>query len=287
MVEFRTLEDESVAAIHRAFVDAFSEYEVPLEMPVPKLTEMLETRSYQGGSSVGCYVGGALVGFTLVGIRDDRGVRRAYDIATGIDRSHQRQGLAPRLFDRVRELLVRGNTESFTLEVLENNLAAQGVYRKLGFQVTRKLRCFERDHPGRDPVAGGDHRGDLPLPDDEELFCSFAPSWQNSLASYCEMPHRHRVVTVADEAGGIRGYAVVHGESGAILQIGSADGEDREAVVGQVLNLVERTVQATKLRYLNVEEGSWMSATLARLGFRNFINQEEMRLKLTPGVADQ
>ena len=280
MIEYRSLDAELLETIHRAFVDAFSEYEVPIDMPVEKLSEMLLARSFSSSSSLGCYDAGILVGFTLVGIRTSRGIRKSYDIATGIVRSHQRRGLAKKLFDNLRERLVQADTESFTLEVLENNLSAQSVYRDSGLHVSRKFLCYEIE-PQAEKVEQYDSSPSVThLMVDEEQYCSFWPSWQNSLKSLRDTLDKHRIVTVKDTSGFLLGYGVVHLASGSILQIGSADVPDREGIIEEVLGLIYRSANCTKYRYLNVEEGSWICKVLPRLGFRNFINQYEMKLDL-------
>ncbi|MEY2845825.1 MAG: hypothetical protein RL076_1371 [Chloroflexota bacterium] len=78
--------------IHAAFIDAFSEYEVPMELPLDRLQAMMHTRSYAAELSLGCFDDDRLVGFVLVGARrDDDGTLRTYDVATGVVRAYQNQ----------------------------------------------------------------------------------------------------------------------------------------------------------------------------------------------------
>lgn len=277
----RTLRDESLATIHGAFVDAFSQYEVKMDLSLGQLAEMLVTRSHSPELSVGAYEGDRLVAFTLVGARHHQGRRLAYDVATGVVPGAQGQGMAGRLLDEVVARLALRGYQSLTLEVLENNVPARAVYLKAGFQIHRRLQCFQRD------CSGASEAPSLPPVDlsgvDEALFCSFAPSWQNTLASWAQNPGAHGVVTVADRRGGLGGYAIVHRANATVLQVGAAPGEDRRGVVEALLDRVSLQVAGPRLRYLNVEAGSWMAGVLADLGFENFVTQDELRYTI-PGA---
>ena len=65
-----SLVQTTIEEIHEAFIDAFSDYEVKLDMPVEKLQEMMLTRSYSKDHSLGYFKDGSLVGFLLVGSRN-------------------------------------------------------------------------------------------------------------------------------------------------------------------------------------------------------------------------
>jgi hypothetical protein len=41
MIEYTSLENENISSIYRAFIDAFSEYEVNMELPIENLEEIM------------------------------------------------------------------------------------------------------------------------------------------------------------------------------------------------------------------------------------------------------
>jgi len=75
--QIRNLTGTPVEKIHKAFVDAFSDYEVKLDMPLEKLVEMMKTRDLNPAFSVGCFDGEKLVGFILTGYREINGQKCA------------------------------------------------------------------------------------------------------------------------------------------------------------------------------------------------------------------
>ena len=272
-----SLEKTSLTEVHAAFVDAFSEYEVPIDMPEAALREMLETRSYRPEYSYGYFVEGKLASFILVGIRTRKGILTAYDSGTGTIKEFQGKGLGSRLLEDVIGRLGARGVKRFLLEVLEHNEAAQSLYRRYGFEVTRKLNCYKREGvpEGGDAAAEG-RPGPESLADDAESI-TFAPTWQNEYASYVNASERYDFIADAAEA---RNFGIVHKRNGSILQLGlSADsiGSEKEK---RLFALLEARGEGKGLKYLNVEDGAAIEAVLARNGFGIYISQYEMALDL-------
>ncbi|HUX39159.1 MAG TPA: GNAT family N-acetyltransferase [Rectinemataceae bacterium] len=272
-----SLEHSSLAEVHAAFVDAFSEYEVPIDMPEGALREMLETRSYRPDFSYGYFADGKLASFILVGIRTRGGVLTAYDSGTGTIKDFQGKGIGSRLLeDTIGRLKARG-VRRFLLEVLEHNEAAQSLYRRYGFAVTRKLNCYKREGGPAGVDAAAEGRPGLESLVDAAESITFAPSWQNEYASYLNAIERHDFIADAAEP---RNFGIVHKRNGSILQLGlSADsiGSEKEK---RLFALLERGGEGRGLKYLNVEEGAKIEEVLARNGFGIYISQYEMALDL-------
>ncbi|MFM2309576.1 MAG: hypothetical protein RLY87_1698 [Chloroflexota bacterium] len=154
-MEFRSMEGVAMAELHAAFVDAFSEYDVPMTLSEEALLQMMAIRDYHPGMSVGCFDDGQLVGFVLVGIRGTDGERCAYDVATGVVRTHQNQHIGSQLVTAVIEGLRAQGVVSFVLEVLEQNTAAQRLYERRGFVVKRRFACYQCAYPAARVMPAG------------------------------------------------------------------------------------------------------------------------------------
>jgi len=183
----RNLSDTPVEKIHEAFCDAFSEYEVKLDMPFERLVEMIKIRDLNPGFSVGCFYGELLVGFILIGYREINGQKVCYDGGTGVTKAYQRKGIGELM---LKELLVRLNEKKvsrFVLEVLENNTPAIKLYEKHGFTKTRKLECFEITKNELRPLPGLGFEVTVINPatliQNEEMYRLFLPTWQNEIQS--------------------------------------------------------------------------------------------------------
>ena len=287
-MEFHSLVHTDITHIHTAFIDAFSEYEVPMELPIERLQAMMQVRSYDPALSLGCFVDTQLVGFVLVGARRDAdGILRTYDVATGVVRAYQNQKIGSQLLTHLLPMLTNAGAASFQLEVLEHNVAAQKLYHNHGFGITRTLRCY-RTSAIPTPVALADGSwgtdGAVMKDVDETLYSSFAPSWQQAMASYRTTAATCHVVTwhVATHLGA---YGIIERNSAAIMQLGVHPTQRTPAMLTALIAALAQQVDATQLRMVNVEAASWIDQQLQALGWENFINQYEMKIQLTSQPA--
>lgn len=274
----RHLGETQIGEIHDAFVDAFSEYEVRMEMPIEKLQEMMTTRSYDGACSVGSFEGDHLTGFILVGSRETDTGRFFYDVATGVRKAWQGKRIGDTLLAALLATLPGHGVRGFVLEVLENNKPAQALYARHGFRVTRKLLCYECSLSPRPPhpaLEEGEDAGGMPDSIPVETFCSFRPTWQNAEASYRNMPGAYHVVTERED-GRLIGYGIVHRKNGSILQIGIDPAARSPDLLRKLVAKMSARTDGPKLRYLNVEAGSAMEPLLREVGFTGSVNQFEM-----------
>ena len=285
---FKSLGPVSCDLLHEAFISAFSDYEVRVDMPPDKFRRTLRAKDYNAAVSVGCFEGEKPAGFILTGLRERDGRRCGYDIATGVIAGMQNRGIGRLLLEHLERLLPEQGVSSFVLEVLENNSAARKLYQSCGFTPRRYLRCFEAERlsiiekypkeqlcrelppgtvPGRAEL--------LPSPQDEAAYLSFQPSWQNELATYRNTADDFSVISLS-LGGELAGYGVIERKEGSVLQLGIKP-DLRDSGIGSCLvaMLAEET-SSGKIRFINVEDGSPLCSLLGEHGFVNFINQFEM-----------
>ena len=278
MYTYSNLNNTPLEQIYGSLVDAFSGYEIKIDMTIDDLLEMLRTRSYSPGHSIGCFTGNELVGFCLVGYRDIGASKCCYDIATGIVEAHQGKGIAKKMISMLKEEMAGLGIDVIYLEVLENNQAAQKVYSDQGFRVIRKLRCFT--HEGL--IKQADGAGHYVINDESHLeticeaeFNGFRPAWQNSVQSYTASREQHvLIVRLIHKA--VAGYLIVHKASGNILQIGVAPGLQKEGIEEGLLYKAQEVLEKDSFTMANIEDGAELIDRLTNIGFVNHINQYEM-----------
>jgi ribosomal protein S18 acetylase RimI-like enzyme len=279
MGDIRNLADTPLETLCAAFNDAFSNYEVRTALTVERLAEMLTTRSYVAGASLGYFLPDGLAAFALTGLRTIDGEAVGYDVATGVVQAHQKEGLggllAKALIDKGRELGLR----RFLLEVLVNNAPAQKIYEKSGFRVTRRFGCY--DLPRVDVAAGPPPPGEvdaLPLPEatlDERFYNSFQPSWQNALESYRNARDRHAVRTLWRD-GRLLAYGIIQEARGSVIQLGLAPEVRHEAGFRAMVALLAERTAADRLFFANLESGSDMDRLAKASGLNPVVDQFEM-----------
>jgi ribosomal protein S18 acetylase RimI-like enzyme len=251
--------------IHTAFLDAFSDYIVPLAPSREQLGEMLTRRGYLAEASAGVFEDGRLVAFTLNGVDGEWG----YDSGTGVVQSHRRRGLARRVMEESFELLRSRGCTNYVLEVLEANAPAVALYRELGFVERRRLQCWSfaptREVPPASEGAGV-----------EESWWEVQPSWQNSTAS---LRRAHdRSVVIGDE----HGYAVVFPSNGDLAQLAVRRERRREGIGTRLLEQAA-AIAGKPLRILNVDaRDEGIARFLERAGAVRTVRQLELVRELRP-----
>ncbi len=288
MLEIKNLATAPLADIHTAFADAFSEYEVPMDISSAQLQEMLTVRSYAADLSLGYFADGVLAGFILIGTRIIGGQESYYDIATGVIRAFQSRGVGNELLQALIQQIEGSDTERFLLEVLQNNTAAQKLYQKNGFEITRRLNCYALPTVQAPVTLAAQHQVDAidfsAMVVNEVDYCTFQPSWQNALASYDNAQDEHCLRTLSAD-GNLLAYGIVHKTRGRILQIGLHPGARTQPVLAEIVHLLAAATTAATLLYINVEADSLIEPMLVKLGFGNETNQYEMAYLSRSGSA--
>ena len=278
----RSLRADDFDAIHHAFVEAFSDYVVPMKPAPEALREMFTRRGWVPELSSGVFEGKRLVAFTINGLDGTTG----YDTGSGVVPSHRRRGLARKTMEHSFELLRKAGVTRYVLEVLEPNVAAAALYREVGFAETRRLDCWTLEVPSprsggeRAKVRGGarttipfsavSQAGPLAEGEKELSWWDVQPSWQNSTASILRA--RDRYVVLGDDDS----YAIVFPATGDVPQFAVRQEARRRGLGTRLLQDAAATA-GKPLRVLNVDaRDEGMAAFLAALGAQRFVRQIEM-----------
>lgn len=80
--------------LRMTFEEAFSDYELPVRIPMESFREMMRGRDLKTERSIGCFDDDRLVGFILCGYREDANGPILYDGGTGVVPSHRGKHLA-------------------------------------------------------------------------------------------------------------------------------------------------------------------------------------------------
>lgn len=284
MIDYKTLENTSIETLHEAFVNAFSDYQVKIDLPLWKLQQMLKRRGYAAEISMGAFVGDKLVGFVLNGFRDWNGESTVYDTGTGVIGEYRKQGITSSMLSNIRALLNEKCVEQYLLEVIQTNTNAVNLYKKQGFEVVRDFACFILDKSKYKPVKTYtvEHVDRFSAADWEQYksFWDFYPSWQNSIDSIKTMPDNfiYSVVRIDNNAAG---YGIIEKKTGDIPQIAVNKEYRHKGIAGSILaDLIENT-DSQRICCLNVDDTSKDTKDfLLKSGFNNYISQYEMVLKL-------
>lgn len=236
-MEIKSLGNTDFNDVFGAFRQAFADYEVQLNKV--ELKAMLERRGFDPKLSFAVFDNGEIVSFTCNGIGDFYGVQTAYDTGTGTLKAYQGKGLASQVFEYSIPCLKEAGIKEYLLEVLQHNVKAVSIYRKMGFEVTREFYYFRSENKliNRDAKVIDFSYVIQPIDINEYHFISsfwdFKPSWQNSLDSINRAPKDFISLGVFAE-NNLIGYGVFEPVSGDVTQL-AVSKQYRRRGVGSIL----------------------------------------------------
>ncbi|MCK6077533.1 GNAT family N-acetyltransferase [Paenibacillus silvae] len=281
-MNYCTLEQTDLHSLHLAFIEAFSDYQVKMDISFPDFERMMLRRGFVPTLSVGAFDGEQLIGFSLTGLRVLKGVPTAYDIATGIAPKYRRQGVSSELFMQASRILKKKHVKQYLLEVIKDNMPAIRLYEKQGFQIQRELACFQIKKEHLMTLTPHHHTEQISQIDWQEgkRFWDIEPSWQNSIASVTAIPEAFIHVIVRYN-GEFAGYGIIERQSGDIPQLAVHPKFRRLGIGASLLAELANRTQADNIRLLNIDSSEHkMMEFLVSLGLQHFVSQYEMMLKI-------
>ncbi|WP_425802356.1 GNAT family N-acetyltransferase [Desulfitobacterium sp. Sab5] len=284
MFIYNTLENTSIEELHRTFLEAFSDYQVKVDVPLLELKQMLQRRGYVSKASIGAFNNDTLVGFLLNGLRNWNGKFTAYDTGTAVIKNYRNQGITSNMFLNIKQILVEMGIEQYLLEVIQSNSSAVQLYKKQGFEITRNFECFSLNNKKYNPINTYkvEHINRINESNWRELtkFWEFKPSWQNSIESINAVPDTfiYSIINIDDT---IAGYGIIDKKTGDIPQIAVDKNHRRKGIGKSIFIDLMNNTESLNVKALNVDsQCTSMKDFLSNLGFECNVSQYEMALKL-------
>lgn len=282
MYKYKSLEDVKLEVIYKVFIEAFSDYQVKLDLSFFKFRNMMVRRGLKLEMSVGIFNNKELIGMVLNGVRRWNGRVTAYDLGTGIVPKYRKMGLTGEALKVVKKLCKEKGVEYYLLEVLQGNTGAVELYRKNNFKLSREFDCYTLKK------VNIEEKEDIVIKkfdffSDEqwekiEKYCDYKPSWQNSIDSIKASSENFEYFAVIIE-GEIVGYGIVEKGTGDIPQIAVEKKYRNRGIGRSILN--ELGSIAGEVRLLNIDcRDEGLRKFLLKAGAVKFVSQYEMVLEL-------
>ncbi|HKR22346.1 MAG TPA: GNAT family N-acetyltransferase, partial [Pyrinomonadaceae bacterium] len=270
MITYRLLNDEDFRSLYDCFLLAFSDYEVDMRMSVEQFRQRLMRDGVSLPMSAAAFDDDErMIGFCINGVGEWQGKQTAYDAGTGVIPGYRGRGVAKELFAFLERRLKEADVVQYLLEVLASNIPAATLYRKLGFEDTRRLAVF-RSHTRIDNSRVREIRR-LERPD-WQLFQSFwdgYPSWQNSIAAVERVSDK--MIVGAYIEGECVGYGVVFVPSSNLMQLAVSPQHRRKHIGSTILAALETR---DHLKINNIDERLTSSLAFYEAnGYKQVLNQ--------------
>lgn len=278
-IDLRFLRKEDFSEIHKTFLEAYSDYIVKFQLTETQLENHIAQNAVRLEESIGAFAEEKMIGVTLNGIGFWEGKETVYDAGTGVIPDFRKNGAGKAMFDFMMPIFREKGIKQLLLEVISINDKAVRLYKKLGFEETRRLIFFEqRDDFVQRKMQNLEIR-EIAKPDWNflEAFRDRKPSWQNSNESI-ERMLSSKVILGAFWHEKLVGYGVVFPRSGTIVQLGVDKNYRRQGVASSILSEIRKRVdEKTKLRFSNVDDSlNGIGKFMQKCGFKEFISQFEM-----------
>jgi ribosomal-protein-alanine N-acetyltransferase len=132
------IEDASIRDLDRLYE---IEFECFLEEAFSKAQIAQLLKDYNS-ISLAARVGGDIVGFVISTVYADRKALHAHVLTIEVLPAYRRGRVGKALLDEVENIFRQKGVKSLTLEVREDNVAAIGLYNKLGYEVVGRLKNY-------------------------------------------------------------------------------------------------------------------------------------------------
>lgn len=280
-VNYRFLSVDDFHTVQQTLLQAYSDYFVPFQLSEAQFENHITQNAVDLKLSVGAFIDSEMVAFTLNGFGIWNGKKTAYDAGTGVIPSYRSKGIGSQMFEFMIPKLKEIGYEQILLEVISHNEKAVRLYRKLGFEETRKLISCDRKKPDSfTPKAQNGIKIREMKTLDWNLLKTFwdgTTSWQYSAESI-ERSLVKKIIFGAYAGEKCVGFGIVSPRKGFIWQIAVDRNYRRKGIASSILAEMERKIgDDKKLRVSNVDLNlNGTIAFLQKTGFEETLSQFEM-----------
>ena len=280
-VNYRFLSVDDFAVLHQTLLQAYSDYFVPFQLSEVQFENHIAQNAVDLKLTVGAFIDDKMVAFTLNGFGLWNGKQTAYDAGTGVIPSYRSKGIGKQMFEFLMPKFKEIGIEQILLEVISHNEKAIGLYRKLGFEETRKLINCDRKktHNFISKAKNGIKIREIKKLDWNLLktFWDGNTSWQQS-AEAIERSLIKKIILGAYLNEECVGYGIVSPKKGFISQIAVAQNHRRKGIASNILAEMEIKIGNDKqLCVSNVDSNlDDTIAFLQKTGFEKTLSQFEM-----------
>lgn len=280
VMQFKTLENTSIAELLHVFNEAFSDYPIPMHLTKESLINKFVAESIKKEYSAGAFEGDKLVGFILHGIGVFDRNKIAYNAGTGVIPSKRGNKITSQLYEFILPVLKSNKVNQIRLEVLSDNSPAMNTYSSIGFHKKRTLNCYKGSLAELKSAADSSVQY-LYQPDWKLLqsFWDWSPSWQNSISAVNNSWSQLDTIGLFAHDK-LVGYIVFNPKINRILQFSIDKSQRKNGFGKQLLNYFALNKSKT-VSILNVDDNSIdTNSFFLSSGLNLFAKQDEMEMEI-------
>jgi ribosomal protein S18 acetylase RimI-like enzyme len=284
---FRSFKKEDIPFMRKAFNKAFEDYLIHIKLTDSEFKKkIIEKTNINFKYSIGSYYKKELVGFLFHTIEIYQNQKTAYNGGTGVIPAFRGNNLTFQMYQFVIPKLKKRGVENCVLEVISNNKPAIKSYEKTGFIRSKFYHCLKLEKESNylknsrpewliliEPTK--------PKWDIYESFCDYNTSFLDTFTMLKKNIKFEKVVE-AYVGEQLVGYIIYNKKMGRVANI-AVDRRNRgRGIATSLINRMYTDCRKRPIYILNIDEKSYdLLNFFLRIGFKNDIDQFELKLKLT------
>ena len=275
-MEIKNLKDLPFGDIVQAIGESFADYFVPLPSEVAYWEQRFKGARVNLELSFGMFDQDKLVGFIINGVDYSNGFKTAFNTGTGVTEAARGHGVTDNLYQYAMPIFKEHGIQCCSLEVIEQNARAIHVYERIGFNISKRLKCFKGSvTPSDEKVAVQE----IPFSTLEPASTAVDKfySWDNTSTAIKASGDIYKCYNVKDENGTDVGYFIMNPSSGYIAQFEPGSDHPRQAL--QLLAGVSSVANVVKINNVDTNR-TYITSSFLKAGLENFIDQYEMHMML-------
>ncbi|MEM9390581.1 MAG: GNAT family N-acetyltransferase [Bacteroidota bacterium] len=279
----KPLEPDMLTDMYLTFLDSFSDYQIPFKLNKKQFVDKFVAKlKIDFDYSVGAWnTSQGMEAFVFTTIAQYQNKLIAYNGGTGVRPKARKNGLVVKMYDYLLPRLKLRSVEQCVLEVLVQNQKAIRAYQKVGFKKTGFLRCYKLYNP----FPFSRHAGvkyKLTSTSQPILYQSFideSASFLDTLLLNGDCG-QEKIIEAYDQNKCV-GFLIYQPSLSRVNLLGVSQIYRRMGIASGLLSTLIEIEKLKQVTVLNVpEEGTALNAFFTNMGFKNELNQYEMRLDL-------
>lgn len=275
-MEIKNLKDTSLSDIVQAITASFADYFVQLSADVTYWEKRFEAARVDYELSFGMFDKGRLVGFIINGIDELHAVKTAFNSGTGVMAESRGHKIIDQLYAHAIPYLKEKGIGQCTLEVIRQNERAIHVYERIGFHISKELKCFKGTLAVTDPETTVQQVSFDQLQDTAKAYDQFY-SWDNITAAIKASGGRYQCYTVS-KSNKATGYFILNPATNHLIQF-EVTGDHSPEALQTLLSGIATVAPEIKINNIDGTRKELTDGLLAA-GLDNFIDQYEMQMTL-------
>jgi ribosomal protein S18 acetylase RimI-like enzyme len=286
-VEIMTLLPSDLGKIHRCLCDGFSTKATKVDVPLDEIALKLAQNGYRPDISLGAFHEGAMIGFWLSALRTIDDKKTAFGTGTTVLKEWRGNGIAKIMIKVALEMARQKAAGGYSLLVEASNTPAISLYRKLGFEISRRFVSYsaERPHVPFDSLRFRAEAVDTGRALEAGAIISHEEfSWYNMDEGIRDTQDSHVAAIALDEEGKESAYGIFQPSTGRVsrLDVRSMKNDREIAAIQGILSFFDRhALEGRPPEIFQVhEKSSRIVPHLRLLGFQPRGIQYEMSKRL-------